>query len=70
MAAQVPIYGRVHRYLEPYTAVLGGGDYASHIGGAALFAVGVDGLTVDGCLFDEIGGTAVLLYSFIRNALM
>ena len=55
-------------FLEPYTAVLGGGDYASHVGSAALFAVGVDGLTVENCRFRDVGGNAVLLYSFVRHA--
>ena len=57
-------------YLEPYSAELGGGDYSSHIRSAALFAAGVDGLTVDNCLFNDIGGNAVLLYSYIRNAVI
>ena len=57
-------------YLEPYSAELGGGDYSSHIRSAALFAVGVDGLSVDNCVFSDVGGNAVLLYSYIRNALI
>ena len=57
-------------FLEPYSAVMGGGDYANHVGSAALLAVGVDGLTVDNCVFADVGGTAVLLYSYIRRALI
>lgn len=51
-----------YMYLESYSTMLEGGDYAVHKG-AAVHADGVDSFSVDGCKFAETSS----LYSFVRT---
>lgn len=52
-----------------YSVLLGGGDYAM-VKAAAVVAENVDGFTIDGCSFSRLDGNAVMLYSFVRRALI
>ena len=56
-------------YLQPFSTKLGGGDYAAHKA-AALLAEGVDGIVIDSCKWDRVDGTALLLHSFVRRAVI
>jgi hypothetical protein len=53
-------------YMEPYT-VPSGGDYAVHKGGA-VHLNGTLGCAVQSCVFDQLGGNAVALSDWNRNA--
>ena len=55
-------------YLEPYE-VPSGGDYTIHRGGA-IFSEGVDGFTVQQCLFDSPGGNGLFMSKYMRNAVV
>ena len=55
-------------YLQPYE-VPSGGDYSIHRGGA-VFAEGVDGFTVQTCLFDSPGGNGLFMSNYMRNAVV
>lgn len=55
-------------YLEPYE-VPSGGDYTIHRGGA-VFAEGIDGFTVQQCLFDSPGGNGLFMSNYMRNAVV
>ena len=56
-------------FLSSYSTKLGGGDYAVH-NGAAVWVSKSEGFRLDGCLFDRVGGTAVMLYGYIRGAVI
>ena len=53
-------------YLESYE-VPSGGDWSIHRNGA-LFIEGAENVVVDNCLFSNIGGNALFLSNYIRNA--
>ena len=55
-------------FLESYE-VPSGGDWAIHRNGA-LFIEGAQNIAVDNCLFSNIGGNALFLSNFIRNAII
>ena len=46
-----------------------GGDWAIHRNGA-VFVEGVDGFTIQQCLFDSPGGNGLVLSKYIRNAVI
>jgi len=52
-----------------YSVLLGGGDYAM-VKAAAIVAENVDGLRIEGCSFSRLDGNAVMLYSYVRNAVV
>ena len=55
-------------YFESHE-VPSGGDWAIHRGGA-VFVEGVDGFTMQNCLFDSPGGNGLFLSNYIRNAVI
>ena len=55
-------------YFEPYESP-SGGAFSVHRGGA-VFVEGVDGFTVQKCLFDSPGGNGIFLRNFVRNAVI
>ncbi len=55
-------------YFESHE-VPSGGDWAIHRGGA-VFVEGVDGFTMQKCLFDSPGGNGLFLSNYIRNAIV
>ena len=55
-------------YFESYESP-SGGAFSVHRGGA-VFAEGVDGFTVQQCLFDSPGGNGIFLSNYIRNAVI
>ena len=55
-------------YFESYE-VPSGGDWSIHRGGA-VFVEGVDGFTMQNCLFDSPGGNGLFLSNYIRNAVI
>lgn len=55
-------------FLQSYE-VPSGGDWAIHRGGA-VFVEGIDGFTMQKCLFDSPGGNALFLSDYIRNAVI
>lgn len=55
-------------FLESYE-VPSAGDYSIHRN-AALFIEGADNVVVDDCLFKNIGGNALFLSKYIRNAVI
>ena len=55
-------------YFEPHL-VPSGGDYTLHKSGA-VFAEGVDGFTMQNCLFDSPGGNGLYLSEYMRNVLV
>ena len=55
-------------YFESHE-VPSGGDWAIHRGGA-VFVEGVDGFTMQNCLFDSPGGNGLFLSNYIRNAII
>ena len=55
-------------FLERYE-VPSGGDWSIHRGGT-VFVEGVDGFTIQQCLFDSPGGNALFLSNYIRNAII
>ena len=55
-------------FLESYE-VPSAGDYTVHRNGA-VFVEGVDGFTIQDCLFDSPGGNGLVLSNYIRNALI
>ena len=58
-------------YLSPsgFSTLLGGGDYAMNKN-AALIGESVQGLVVSDCTFSRLGGNVVLLYGYIRDAVV
>ena len=59
-AAAAPTFHR------EYTTLLGGGDYAMHLGASVVFE-GVSQVNVTGCVFDRLGGNALLLHGYARD---
>ena len=55
-------------FLECYE-VPSGGDWSIHRGGT-VFVEGVDGFTIQQCLFDSPGGNALFLSNYVRNAII
>ena len=55
-------------YFESHE-VPSGGDWAIHRGGA-VFVEGVDGFTMQNCVFDSPGGNGLFLSNYIRNAII
>ena len=55
-------------FLDSYE-VPSGGDWAIHRDGA-VFVEGVDGVTVEQCLFDSPGGNGLFLSNYVRNAVI
>ena len=55
-------------YFESYQSP-SGGAFSVHRGGA-VFAEGVDGFTVQQCLFDSPGGNGIFLSNYIRNVVI
>ena len=55
-------------FLERYEAP-SGGDWSIHRGGT-VFVEGVDGFTMQQCLFDSPGGNGLFLSNFVRNAVI
>lgn len=55
-------------YLQPYE-VPSGGDYTIHRGGA-VYAEGIDGFTVQQCMFDSLGGNGLFMSNYMRNAVV
>ena len=55
-------------FLESHE-VPSGGDWAIHRNGA-VFVEGVDGFTIEQCLFDSPGGNGLVLNNYIRNAII
>ena len=55
-------------YFEKYE-VPSGGDWAIYRGGA-VFVEGVDGFTIQQCLFDSPGGNGLFLSNYVRNAIV
>jgi hypothetical protein len=55
-------------FLESYE-VPSAGDWAIHRNGA-VFVEGVDGFTIQQCLFDSPGGNGLVLSNYIRNAVI
>ena len=55
-------------FLERYE-VPSGGDWSIHRGGT-VFVEGVDGITLQQCLFDSPGGNGLFLSNFVRNAVI
>ena len=55
-------------FLESYE-VPSGGDWSIHRGGT-VFVEGVDGFTIQQCLFDSPGGNGLFLSNYIRNAIV
>eukprot|EP01043_Picozoa_sp_COSAG02_P001179 COSAG02_NODE_23_length_52893_cov_58.101868_59_plen_209_part_00 len=67
----VSFYHAAPTYLSPsgFSTMLGGGDYAMNKN-AALIGESVRGLVVSGCTFSRLGGNALLLYGYIRDAVV
>ena len=55
-------------YLERYEAP-SGGDWAIYRGGT-VFVEGVNGFTIQQCVFDSPGGNALSLSNYVRNAII
>ena len=55
-------------FLESYKAS-SGGDWSIHRGGT-VFVEGVDGFTIQQCLFDSPGGNGLFLSNYVRNAII
>ena len=55
-------------FLERYEAP-SGGDWSIHRGGT-VFVEGVDGFTLQQCLFDSPGGNGLFLSNYVRNAII
>lgn len=55
-------------YLEGYEAP-SGGDWTIHRGGT-VYVEGVNGFTMQACLFDSPGGNGLFLSNYIRNAVI
>jgi hypothetical protein len=55
-------------FLESYEAP-SGGDWSIHRGGT-VFVEGVDGFTIQQCLFDSPGGNGLFLSNYVRNAII
>ena len=55
-------------YLERYE-VPSGGDWSIHRGGT-VFVEGVDGFTMQQCVFDSPGGNGLFLSNYVRNAVI
>ena len=55
-------------FLERYE-VPSGGDWSIHRGGT-VFVEGVNGFTLQQCLFDSPGGNALFLSNYVRNAII
>jgi hypothetical protein len=59
--------GATKTFLGPHISTTNGADWAVPRSAAVEFA-GVEGITVDRCNFDTLGGSAVLLSGYVRNA--
>ena len=55
-------------FFEKYTAP-SGGDWSIHRGGT-VYVEGVDGFTIQNCLFDAPGGNGLFLSNYVRNAVI
>ena len=55
-------------FFERYT-VPSGGDWSIHRGGT-VFVEGIDGFTMQQCLFDSPGGNGLFLSNYVRNAVI
>ena len=59
--------GAAKTFLGPHISTTNGADWAVPTSGALIFE-GVEGAAIERCVFDTLGGTAVLWSGYVRDA--